>query len=254
MAERGSTTAEREKQQPSHCGLMNHRVKVAFGILLLVTLLMMQTDVLSIFSSWLRRQRPEVIVLLLFGLMIVDVIPVVGHPFAKPIQLVLPFVFDAVPAALLLVTYVWSSCMLALFLGRQCFRVSLLRALEAEWPEAARYKNALDRALGDPSAGLRLVVLMRLAPIPEMLLSYLLAFTEVSTSSYAVAAMVEAVKSTLITFYIAFNIRQGRAALLGETKATTAGQSAARSTGRRLDCSLGRQPYSYKSCDSCTRK
>ena len=197
------------------CTCRIQRLIAGLVLLILLIVAIQETQTLTDFRTWLKVQDGATIVLLLLVVLIVDVVPVVGHPIAKVVQLVLPFAFEPLQAGAMLVAYVFVYCMACFYLGRKWCRGPVNRLLRAEWPEASRVKFALDRALSRSSGRLRLVVLMRLMPLPEALASYLLSLTDVGLLEYTVASAVEAVKSTLITLYIAFNIQTGSAALLG---------------------------------------
>ena len=207
----GSPSAEAVKALARSCSAQ--RLIGALVILMLLIAGVQHSQALIDFEKWLKIQDGATLGLLLVAMLIVDVVPVIGHPIAKVVQLVLPFAFEPLQAASLLVVYIFVYCMACFWLGRKCCRGPVNRLLRAEWPEASRVKIALDRALSRSSSRLRLVVLVRLLPLPEALASYLLSLTDVGLFEYAVGSVVESVKSTLITFYIVFNLRHGSAAL-----------------------------------------
>ena len=155
--------------------------------------------------QWVRERDKPTLLLLLAAIVFVDAIPAFGHLFAKAVQLALPFTFALPTAVGLLLCVIFSSCMFTFFVGRRLCH-PFVRWLVAGHAWLGAIDSALLRGSHD---GMRLAVLFRLLPLPEVLSSYLLSTTAVRVRDYAIASAAEAVKSTLITLYIDFNLQQG---------------------------------------------
>ena len=190
------------------------------------------------FQRWLRHQSHQRLLLLLWLLLPLDVLPI-GHAMAKPVQIAIALVFDAVSATITLCVYVFLHTMVCYIIGRHCLRACVVQyvlepkgggsaagggsgravskeaasgSAHADWRDWAR---ALDRLCADGSpAALRLVILFRLVPLPELMGSYALSVTRISLSHYMLTACVEAVKSAAMSQYVALNIRAGTRAAL----------------------------------------
>ena len=192
------------------------------------------------FQRWLRHQSHQRLLLLLWMLMPLDVLPI-GHAIAKPVQIAIALVFDTFAASITLFIYVFTHTMACYVIGRHCLRGCVVQYVlnanasssssstslspsasaslsspgkggETSWRDWAR---ALDRLCSDGSpSALRLVILFRLVPLPELLGSYALSVTRISLPHYVLTAVVEAVKSSILTQYVALNIRAGTRAAL----------------------------------------
>ena len=205
---------QRSNPQPSwHSHLQKATIPLFMLSVIIISLgVIHRLDLTTVFPKWLEQQSELHIVLFLFALVLFDLVPVIGHAVAKPVQIALPLVVGFAHATVLLIVYVFTHTMLALVVGRRLVRDPTRRWIEGK-PDARRWMYAIDRAVTDPSGGLRLVVLFRLAPLPEVLASYVLAVTSISVPHYLITAVVEALKSSALTLYIAFNIQQGSRAL-----------------------------------------
>jgi len=178
----------------------------------LVTLLQQLHNLVSRHSprlvQWIRNQRITTLVAIVVVLLVCDIIPVVCHILVKPLQIALALTLDPRLAVGILVPFVFTSCMLTFGVGRL-----LLRDPVRRWAEGQELFHTIDLAMTRPQ-GLRLAVLWRFAPIPEVLASYTLSVTSVPVSHYAIAAAAEACKSTCLSFYAAMYVHEGSRALV----------------------------------------
>ena len=117
-------------------------------------------NVATLFADWIGRQDRTTIAMLLLVLLLLDLVPLAGHFVVKPFQLAFPLVYPIHVAVSLLVTFVFTSCMNALMVGRL-----LLRERVRRWAAGVATFHAMDRAI-TKHGGLRLVVLFRLTPLP----------------------------------------------------------------------------------------
>lgn len=142
--------------------------------------------------EFVRAQDQSTLLLIILAMPFLDAVPFAGHMVVKSVQLTLPFVFTLPTAFALLLCSIFASCMVAFYIGRRLLQAPVRRLVAGH-----AWSRALDDAMLHDS-GLRLAVLFRLAPLPEVLASYLLSVSAVRWSHYVVASMVEAFKSTLI--------------------------------------------------------
>ena len=213
MLKPSDSSADEENRCCSLSTLRKWSVPLFILVVVIIALaIIKRLDLATRFPDWLGKQSEVHIVLFLCALVLLDLVPVIGHAVAKPVQIALPLVVGFAHATVLLLSYVFLHCVLSLIVGRRLVRGPVRRWIESK-PDARRWMYAIDRAVTDPSGGLKLICLFRLAPLPEVLLSYVLAVTTVSVPHYLIAAAVETLKSTALTLYIAFNIDQTHRAL-----------------------------------------
>ena len=158
--------------------------------------------------TWVGAQDASTVLLLVGCTALVDTILVIGHLPTRVLQVALPTALGWQVASCLLFSSIFVSLMIEFAIGRCLCREPVLRLCQKH-----PWFAAIDRALLRDRDGCRLVVLFRLAPIPEVLSSYLLSVTAVRTPDYAIGAVVEAVKATCLVLYVDANLAAGEQAV-----------------------------------------
>ena len=111
---------------------------------------------------------PTATALMLAIIALLDVVPLLGHMSAKPLQYAICWVYGYAAAAPMLAACMFASLTLQYLLGRYLLYDWVRREL-AE----SKLFLAIDRAFSSPQKGLPIVVLCRLNPLlPEVLTSY----------------------------------------------------------------------------------
>ena len=148
--------------------------------------------------------RPHRVALLLVLISFIDVVPIIGHLSAKPMQYALCWIFSYKVAAIMLAGCITSSLMLEFALGRFLLFKYVRRQLRD-----SKIFQAIDTAFSSTSKGLQIVVLCRLNPmLPEVLTSYAISVTAISTRHYIAGVAVEVCKLVPLNLWIAYNLEQ----------------------------------------------